>query len=507
MTSAAKVGAFVLVILAVLGYLILRIEDVQLTRGGGTQEVKVLFDSVAGLNEKADVRIAGVKKGKVSKVELTSDGRALATLAIDGDVQIRQGATARVANLGLLGEKYVELDPGPPTAPPVAEGREVVLVGSQPASIDDVTTQVSEIAEDVKAITASLRSTMAGAEGQQRIEEIFENVRGITAQVRLLIEANRGNVNATAENLRAITDNLRVEIPRIAASIDRVAVTFGGTVGENREDVRVIVENLRGLSSDLRTTADNLNTITGNVRSGQGTIGKLFTDDVAHERLVGALESVESGVGELRNTLGRIGRLQLDLGIAAEYQAGLDEDPTGFEGNSRTTVQARIVPNPELNRFYNIELTDIPKGQIKDTITERTVLDPLTGEESTLITRETRRKREWVVSAQAGWQLDDNLAVRLGLFDGAGGVGADYAFNDRVRVTGEAYDFGEKYDVRPHLRLYGAYTLRQERPNMPLMFVTTGVDNLLNDNSIIFGGGIRWRDEDLKYLLGNLPIP
>jgi hypothetical protein len=36
--------------------------------------------------------------------------------------------------------------------------------------------------------------------------------------------------------------------------------------------------------------------------------------------------------------------------------------------------------------------------------------------------------------------------------------------------------------------------------------VTAGVDNPLNDVAFTIGGGIRWRDDDLKYLLGSIPI-
>ena len=84
----------------------------------------------------------------------------------------------------------------------IPQEQSVVLRGSQPASIDDVTNQVSAIATDVKAITASLRGVMAGPPGEQRLEDIVENVRTITAQVRELIAANRTNVDATMANAR-----------------------------------------------------------------------------------------------------------------------------------------------------------------------------------------------------------------------------------------------------------------------------------------------------------------
>lgn len=512
MTPAAKVGIVMLIALAVLGYFVLRIEDISLSRSRTTREVKAIFEDVSGLDDESAVRIAGVRKGHVTDIKVRPDGTAEVTMEVDDDVPLHADATARVANLGLLGEKYIELEPGSGRAPVLSSERTVTIRGTQPASFDQVTDQVSAIAEDVKAITASLRAVTAGPAGQQRLDEIVENVRDITAEVRLLIAANRGNVDATMVNARAITEHLRTEIPRLAATLERVANQIGnqvgGTVGENREDLRVIVQNLRGLSSDLRTTADNLNAVTGQVRSGEGTVGKLLYSDEAHERLTGALTSVEGGVKSLQDVLGRVGRMRLDLGIKADYYAGLSPQVVDgietSEGAARAAVGLRLTPNPENNRFYNIELADDPRGTRREKVTVETRTDPATGQSQTIITEQTKYDRDFVISAQAGWVLDD-LAVRVGLFDSTGGVGADYQWNDRIRVTGEAFDFGGKRDDNPHLRLFGEYVLRHEKPHTPLLFVTSGVDNALNDVAFTFGGGIRWRDEDLKYLLGSIP--
>lgn len=508
MTSAAKVGVVMLVALAVLGYFVLRIEDINLSRTAKTREVKAIFEDVAGLDKESAVRIAGVRKGHVKDIRVLPDGRAEVTLQVDDDVPLHADAKANVANLGLLGEKYIELDPGSASTP-VLQQSSVTLRGSQPASFDQVTDQVSAIAEDVKAITASLRTVMAGPAGEQRLEDIVENVRGITADMRSLIIANRQNVDATLENTRAITAHLRTEIPRLADTLDRVANQIGGTVGENREDVRQVVANLRGLSADLRVTADNLNDITGKTRSGEGTIGKLFYSDEAHDRLTGALSSVESGVNSLKETLGRANRIQMDLGINADYYAGLSGNEVGgvetTNGAARSAVGLRLVPNPDNNRFYNVELADDPRGRKREKLRVDTYTDPATGQSQTIVTEETKYDRDFLISAQAGWVLDD-LAVRVGLFDSTGGVGADYQWNDRMRVTGEAFDFGGKRDDNPHLRLLGEYVVRREKPHTPQLFIRTGVDNALNDTAFVFGGGVRWRDEDLKYLMGSIPL-
>jgi phospholipid/cholesterol/gamma-HCH transport system substrate-binding protein len=508
MSSAAKIGVFMLIVLAILGYFVLKIEDIDVTRGKGTKKITAVFDSVAGLDKKSAVRVAGVRVGKVADVQLRPDGKAVVTLEVDKDVNLHTNAVAHVANLGLLGEKYVELDPGTATLPKLPD-ENVVLRGTEPASFDDVTNQVSAIAEDVKAITASLRATVGGPQGQQRLEEIVGNVQAITAEVRSLIAANRSNVDATLGNAREITAQLRVEIPKIAASIDRVAGQLGGTVGENRQDVREIVDNLKHLSSDLRTTTDNLNAITGQVKSGEGTVGKLVYSDEAHKRLTSALTSVESGVTELKNTLGRVGKLQLDLGLSGDYYAGGNRNNTAgtgnFNGSSRSGVWARVTPNPERNRFYNIELADDPFGRRHDKLTETTVTDPLTGQSHTTITRETRFDHNFLVSAQAGWNLAP-FSVRLGLIDSTGGAGIDYHFNDRIRLTGEAFDFGHKRDDHPHIRTFGEYVFRRETPTTPTIFLRSGIDNALNKTAFTIGAGIRWRDEDLKYLLGSIPI-
>lgn len=509
MSSAAKVGIFMLIILAILGYFILKIEDVGVSGEGGAKKVTAVFDSVAGLDNKSAVRVAGVRVGKVSDIRLRPDGKAEVTMEIGRDVQLHSNATARVANLGLLGEKYVELEPGTQSAPLVPAEQNVVLRGSQPATIDDVTNQISAIATDMKAITESLRATMAGPEGEKRLQDIVENVRQVTAQIRELVTANRENIDATLTNVRDVSTELRTTIPRLAESIEKVANSLSGTVGENRQDLHAVVENLRKLSGDLRTTSDNLNAITGQVRSGEGTVGKLLYSNEAHDRLTNALTAVESGVNELRTTLGRVNRIGLDLGMKADYYAGLaKEQPDGAQNigsSSRASVMLRLTPNPERNRFYSIELADDPRGKRRDRTTEDTFTDPATGRTLTIIHNETTFDRGFLVSAQAGWNLQP-LAVRIGLFDSTGGAGVDYRLTDRIRFTGEAFDFGKRRDNNPHVRLYGEYIFRGEKPNTPMMFLTTGVDNIFNDTAFTFGGGIRWRDDDLKYLLSSVPI-
>jgi phospholipid/cholesterol/gamma-HCH transport system substrate-binding protein len=500
MSSAAKVGVFMLVILMLFGYFIIRVEDLSFGREA-TKQIHVELDSAAGLREKTPVKVAGVDVGTVSSIELLPSGRARVTLEVAESGQLHQDATASIASLGLLGEQYVNLEPGSPGAPPIAEG--VTIRGTPTATVDDVTNKVAAIADDVKAITASLRTAVGNDEGARRMEEIVANVHDVSLRLRTILEVNEGNINASAENFRRITDDLRVEIPRIAASIDRVAGSIGGTVGENREDVRVIVENLRTLSADLKTTTDHINSITGQVRSGEGSVGKLIYSDDAHEKLTSALGSIDEGVGELRGMLGRVNKLGLRVGLDGYYLSDVPDAP--FDGNSRFTLGASVIPNTDRNFFLQVAGTQDARGDRSEKVVVTTTT-PEGGVPTTVTTRQTKWDKEFLISAQVGWEFDD-LRVRGGLIDSHGGIGADWQASKRLQVTGEAFDFGSEYADFPRMRLLGRYRVIDETERAPGFFVNSGVEDILNEPAFIFGAGVSWTDDDLKYLLGRVPIP
>ena len=67
MSQALKVGIFMTIALVAVAYFILRIEDLTLFRPEG-RRVDAVFDSVAGLDDKAPVRVAGVRVTEFSRV-------------------------------------------------------------------------------------------------------------------------------------------------------------------------------------------------------------------------------------------------------------------------------------------------------------------------------------------------------------------------------------------------------------------------------------------------------
>lgn len=71
------------------------------------------FRSAEGISTGTDVRLAGVKVGTVTGLDLNHDTfRAEAKLTLDGDVLLPDDTAAMISSEGLLGGNFVELVPG-----------------------------------------------------------------------------------------------------------------------------------------------------------------------------------------------------------------------------------------------------------------------------------------------------------------------------------------------------------------------------------------------------------
>ncbi len=78
----------------------------------------------------------------------------------------------------------------------------------------------------------------------------------------------------------------------------------------------------------------------------------------------------------------------------------------------------------------------------------------------------------------------------------------DYSLPERrLALSFEAFDFGRERDLDPHLRLTGQWNLLRS------LYLRAGYDDPLvaEWRTPFIGIGIRWTDDDLKYLMGSMP--
>jgi phospholipid/cholesterol/gamma-HCH transport system substrate-binding protein len=482
MSNVIKVGIFVTAVLAVLAYLVIKVEDWNLFGSAG-QRVDVIFESVVGLDDKAPVRVAGVRVGRVDGVTL-QDLKARVSLLLDTPVPLPRGSRARIANAGLLGDKYVELIPGPEGAPPLPE--DAVLQGEAAPSFDEAFETIGTMGESISDLTGSLNDEdLAGG-----LADLIADLQATSMEIRALVVANRETIGATAQNFEVFSAALAQELPQLTAKMNQLLDTVDTVVAENRGNLKDSLGNIREVTEKMQTSVDNLNSISDQIASGEGTLGKLVYDDAAHDSLVSTLDSVEAGVGSITDTLGRVKRLDFNFGLEGSYFS----DPEEY----RTAVTLDIDPGKD--RFYHVALVDTPGGETKsqtDVIT--TTFPDGTSEVKTIRTDST--DDDFTYSAQFGFRFG-NADLRAGLFESSGGGAVDYYLLDReLKFSLEAFDFSRPDDLDPRLRFS---TRWQFHPNM---YLVGGYDDFLesDNSSIFFGGGVRWKDDDLKYLLGSVP--
>lgn len=84
-----------------------------LSTGSGNYPIHASFRSAEGVRVGTDVRLAGVKIGAVTQIELDSDTyEARSTLSIGKNIQIPDDSSLTIASEGLLGGNFVEVVPG-----------------------------------------------------------------------------------------------------------------------------------------------------------------------------------------------------------------------------------------------------------------------------------------------------------------------------------------------------------------------------------------------------------
>jgi len=470
LSAEAKVGLLVIVGSVVL--LIMTFKVGKYEFGGPKGYVlSAFFDSVAGLDEKSAVRMAGVRIGMVERVVL-SDSRAKVILRIDPDIQIKRGSEATIKTMGLLGDKFVDLVPPerrtdhPEGGLPGSAGKsgflqpdETIQATLSPSDIDKLVNQLSGIAGDIKEVTGSLRQVLGTEAGARSMADILHDLRD------------------TMANIKEFSYTLQGDGGELVVRLNTLANSLNAVVDENRDNLKVSVENIREASRNAELALASIESISKRVDRGEGTLGKLITDDSMYN----SINSAAKGISDYTS---RIEKMQTVVGFRTEYMFP----------KSKSYFSLELKPRPD--KYYIFEMTNDPYGKYA-----RTVVDTTPGSSITTETYEDRFKFSLMFAKRWG-----NAALRVGLIESTGGIGGDFfLFSDKVKVSVDAWNFNSKepQNTNTHAKATATYMLGNT------LFVNGGVDNFLNDkrSAGFVGLGLRFNDDDLKYLIGSVPIP
>lgn len=487
MTRETKIGLFVILALGVMMFMVLRSSDLSSMwkRGPKAQTVEIVMNDASGVRDGTPVRVAGVKVGTVEGIRLEA-GKAIASISLEPSVVLREGAKAELRSQGVLGERYIALDVG---SGEKATG--AAIAATVPPSLDDITATISSIGADLKVVTENFKLATVNQSGENRISVIAANLETLTQTLVAMLEENRSNVRQTSEQFALLSGSLGKEIPLLIEQMTQLVTDLRAIAGGNSERIDVTMEHIAKMAENMDATSQSFSSIATKVDKGQGSIGKLINDPTTVDNLNEVLVETKNSLGEVKNLLGQANRLNFDLNFRSEYLL----DPSA----TKSYLGVRITPNE--NKYYLIEAVVRGDKLLGSELfqTETFTYDA----DGNLLTRavenRTEKEDELEITGQLAYRVGP-VFLRGGLIEGEGGGGLEYfAFEDRMKFALESWDFGRQ-DRDPHAKidLHLKFT-----KNLSLNF---GWDDFLESdrNSAFLGGGLRWKDEDLKLLITRL---
>ncbi len=482
MKLETRVGIFFTTAVVVVGYLIFRTEKIQI--GGRNNRAKcfTLFDQVAGLTPQGKVMVAGVQVGDVQDI-LLEGGKARVDLSIRKNVPLYADASVSLGSIGILGEKYIDLDPGHPDKGLFPEDKPIP--SRTGVSLDNLMETLAQIGKNVNGVTQALNESIGGEQGRQKLDEIVDNIRVLTGEFRAMAQENHAAIDNTMANVEAISGDLRDKLPKLADQFEQVGQNLNAILQENRPQLKGAIGDVRKLAETFQGTAENLKVLTDRINHGQGTVGKLLNDD-------STIKKINEAVDNVNNLLGGLNKMDFRLDMnAAQWTK---------RGDSRVGLGVEIAPRPDY--WYALGFASTPDGKINQSTRTVTAIDPVTGLPTTVLQNDQYITTDQTFTVSAEFAKRIGPAVfSAGIVEGKGGAGIEFRTldQDRLRFGLQAYDFTKRPDKpNPRYRFTTSYQFWKGA------YIQTGVQDIANKDlrTFFIGAGLRWRDEDLKKIIG-----
>jgi len=294
--SELRVGLLVFIALTVLIVLVLNASG-ELNPFKSHLHLRARFADANGLREGSDVKLAGVKIGKVDRLRLLSPSevgtgptphKIEAFMTIDTKIdgipatdRIRSDSTAQQAAPSILGnEMIVNITPGTPLGQPVTEN--FLLPSTQGNTMSDLANQGTELAQKLGKLS-------------DQLNEVVKNIRDGKGTVGRLFndESLYNNLNATINDAEQLATQIK---------------SGKGSAGKFIYDEQ-LYDNANEIAVSLKKLSDDL-------RNGRGTAGKLLTSDEMYNKVdriadrvnhsMDQIDQIVAGVNQGQGTLGKL---------------------------------------------------------------------------------------------------------------------------------------------------------------------------------------------------------
>ena len=272
-----KVGSAVIVAAIILFFGIVWVKDYKFNVE--RYEYEVLFPNIGSLEVGDPVSVLGVKKGEVKNIELSGND-VLVTFNLTKDVELKSDAKFTVMNIGLMGERFINIVPGVSSEP---LDLSAPVHGFYDTGIPEVMGMMGAAIDEIRHLIAVLEGTVGTPAATASIKEIIDNMQSISTDIKALTGENR-------EKMARAIDDLAASSAMMKDFVDRNEQKLQGTV----DNVEKASDDFASIAGRIDTLSITIQDLVSDMESGQGTIGKAFKEDSLYNSLMKAATDLDS---------------------------------------------------------------------------------------------------------------------------------------------------------------------------------------------------------------------
>lgn len=271
------IGAASLTVIAALILGAFKADSLPLIGGGDTYYAQ--FSDSSGLKPNDEVRIAGVRVGKVTSVDLDK-GKVKVTFKISDPAKFGQNTGARIKVKTLLGSMFMALEPAGPgqleegstipadrtrSAFDVVQAFSGLAETAEEINLDDLAKSLNVVAEATQNTPEELRTTLDGlsrlsanvAARDQQVNELLGSLKKVSKVISTRDEDIITLMRDGDTLLRALVQR-REAVNRLLVSTSTVSTELTALVRQSRADLTPALSNLQGVVGVLRKNQKNL---------------------------------------------------------------------------------------------------------------------------------------------------------------------------------------------------------------------------------------------------------
>ncbi|CPZ14693.1 Putative Mce family protein [Mycobacteroides abscessus] len=227
---------------------------------GSTTAYSAIFTDVYGLREGDDVRMAGVRVGRVQKIELVDNERARVDFVVQNDQKLYGNTIASVTYQNIVGQRYVGLSPGKSGGPAdntvLAAGATIPVERTDPSF--DVTTLLNGY--------EPLFSTLSPEQADNLTKGVIQSLQGDNASIVTLVSQTSTLTKAFAGRDQALGNAI--------TSLNTVT----GNLAQQNASLDKVLTQTRQMVSDLDSRRPELVSSAGSLAQTMRRLSKITND-------------------------------------------------------------------------------------------------------------------------------------------------------------------------------------------------------------------------------------